>query len=113
MQRSNSRRSHRLGDQIMHEVANMLLREVSDPRTELVTVSGVRMNKDLSIAEILYTIPGDEAQREDAAAGLAKAAGYMRSLLGKRLRSKYIPQLRFVYDDYLEDMVYDHPQTED
>ncbi|NJB66991.1 ribosome-binding factor A [Desulfobaculum xiamenense] len=113
MQRSDSRRSHRLGDQVMREVASMLFKEVSDPRVEMVTVSGVRMNKDLSIAEILYTVPGGPEQREDAAKGLAKAAGFMRSLLGKRLKSKSIPLLRFVYDDYLEDMVYDHPQAED
>lgn len=113
MHRSDSRRSHRLGDQVMREVATMLIEDVSDPRIEMVTVSGVRMNKDLSIAEILYTIPGDEEARKDAAKGLRKAAGFMRSLLGRRLRSKFVPELRFVYDSYLEDMVYDHPQNND
>ncbi|SKA72908.1 30S ribosome-binding factor RbfA [Desulfobaculum bizertense] len=113
MHRSDSRRSHRLGDQVMREVATMLIEDVSDPRIEMVTVSGVRMNKDLSIAEILYTIPGGEEAQKDAAKGLRKAAGFMRSLLGRRLRSKFVPELRFVYDSYLEDMVYDHPQNND
>ncbi|MFK4764806.1 30S ribosome-binding factor RbfA [Desulfobaculum sp. SPO524] len=113
MQRSNSRRAHRLGDQIMREVATIITQEIGDPRTEMVTVSGVRMNKDLSIAEVLYTSYGTDEDREAAALALDKATGHIRSLLGKRLRNKYLPKIRFVYDEYLEDMVYDHPQNDD
>lgn len=105
MQRTGSRRSHRMADQILREIAQMLATEVADPRLELVTVSGVRMNSDLSVAEVLYSV-SDAADREIVQQGLEKAAGYLRSALGKRLRSKFVPRLRFRHDDFLEDMVY-------
>lgn len=105
MQHSGSRRSHRMGDQIMREVSEMLTLEVSDPRLAMITVSGVRMNSDLSIAEVLYSAPSG-ADLDSVNAGLKKAAPFMRSRLAKRLKSKFIPKLVFRHDDYLEDMVY-------
>ncbi len=57
MHPSGSRRAHRMADQIMREVSEMLALEVADPRLAMITVSGARMNKDLSIAEVLYSAP--------------------------------------------------------
>lgn len=94
-----------MADQIMREVSEMLVNEVRDPRLSMITVSGVRMNTDLSIAEVLYSA-GADADLEAVQAGLEKAGGFLRGQLGKRLRSKFIPRLVFRHDDYLEDMVY-------
>lgn len=105
MQPSGSRRSHKIGDQIMRIVAQLLATEVADPRLNMVTISGVRMNKDLSIAEVMYTVPMGTDPAE-IKAGLKKASGYMRSQVGRRLKSKFIPKIVFRHDDYLEEMVY-------
>lgn len=105
MQHSGSRRSHRMGDQIMREVSEMLALEVADPRLAMVTVSGVRMNRDLSIAEVLWSASAG-ADVAAVQAGLEKAAPFLRGRLGKRLKTKFIPKLVFRHDDYLEDMVY-------
>lgn len=105
MHPSGSRRAHRMADQIMREVSEMLAFEVGDPRLAMVTVSGVRMNKDLSIAEVLYSAPAG-ADLDGVRAALDKAASYLRGGLGKRLKTKFIPRLVFVHDDYLEEMVY-------
>ncbi|WP_045223084.1 30S ribosome-binding factor RbfA [Desulfonatronum thioautotrophicum] len=104
---SPSRRSVRLADIIQRELALMLQEEIQDPRLELVTISGVRLNTDLSIAKVLYTCTDDPIRLEEIALALNKAKGYLRTLLGKRLNLRSTPELRFERDIFLEDMVYD------
>ena len=110
MKHASSRRSTRLADQIARELAIALSQDVFDPRLELVTISGVALNTDLMVAEVLYTLSGDDARLAEAAKALEQAKGFLRTLLGKRLRLKFVPELRFARDTYLEDMVYGHPQ---
>ncbi|MCM0755219.1 30S ribosome-binding factor RbfA [Desulfovibrio aminophilus] len=109
MKTTDSRRSVRLGDQILRELAGMLLEEIQDPRLEMITLSAVRMNKDLRIAEVFFTLPAGDDRLKDAEAALAKCTGRLRGLLGKRLKLRYLPELRFVHDTFLEDMVYAKP----
>ena len=109
MQRSNSRRAVQMGDQIMQVLASLLIEEVEDPTLRLVTITGVRLNRDFSIAEVLYThIRGRSAEPEITKA-LFRAKGFLRSRLSKELNLRGIPELRFQWDTFLEDMVYDAP----
>lgn len=106
MKVSESRRASRLGDQIMREVATMLVEEAKDPRLQLVTLSGVRMNTNMRIAELFYTVSGNAEHRKEVQAGLERASGYLRSNLGQRLKIRHVPELRFQFDEFLEDVVY-------
>lgn len=110
MKLTQSRHATRLADQIVRILATALIEDVRDPRLELVTITGVALNADLSVARVSYTLSGDEARLAAAAAGLAQAKGFLRTLLGQRLRMKFVPDLRFVRDTYLEDVVYGRPQ---
>jgi ribosome-binding factor A len=112
MKKTESRRSVRLADQLMREIALMVTEELQDPRLNLVSISGVRLNADMSIAEVLYTVSGDEARRAEVQAALEHAKGYLRTRLGKILKLRYLPDLRFKFDEFLEDMVYGHPGPE-
>ncbi|GAB6110702.1 30S ribosome-binding factor RbfA [Desulfomicrobium salsuginis] len=113
MQRSNSRRAVQMGDQIMQVLASLLVQEVEDPTLQLVTITGVRLNRDFSIAEVLYThIRGRSAEPEITKA-LIRAKGFLRTRLGKELKLRGIPDLRFQWDTFLEDMVYDAPPQAD
>ncbi|BBD07920.1 30S ribosome-binding factor RbfA [Desulfovibrio ferrophilus] len=108
MQPSGSRRAHKLGDQIMRIVAQLLATEIDDQRLAMVSVSGVRMNKDISIAEVLYSVPmGSDPVEIEAA--FKKSAGFFRSQVGRALKSKYVPKIIFKRDDFLEEMVYGQP----
>jgi ribosome-binding factor A len=111
MKASGSRRAVRMGDQIMREIGTLLVEEAADPRLNLVTLSGVRMNANLRIAEIFYTVSGDAEHRKEVQAGLEKATGFLRSRLGRILKLQYTPELRFQFDEFLEDVVYgkSHP----
>jgi len=107
MRDAPSRRSIRLADMIQRELAQLLLEEVQDPRLDLVTISGVKMNPDLSIAKVFYTCTDEPLRLEEIAQALGKARGYLRNLLGRRLKLRSIPELRFERDIFLEDMVYE------
>ncbi len=109
MKLADSRRSAKLGDQILRELATMLLEDIQDPRLDRVTLSGVRMNKDMRIAEVFFTLPAGAERLKDAQAALAKCGGHLRGILGKRLKLRYLPELRFTHDTFLEDMVYAKP----
>jgi ribosome-binding factor A len=113
MKSAGSRRSIRLADLILRELANMLLEEVADPRLELVSLTGVKLNSDLKIALVTFTVGGGEERRKLALDGLNKAKGFLRSGLAKRLDMRSLPDLRFAHDDFLEDMVYAKPSSQD
>jgi ribosome-binding factor A len=106
MRRSETPRAKRLSDAILREVSMILIEEVKDPRLDLVSISGVRLNKDLSIAEVLFTHGGGPEKRQDVQKGLDAAKGFIRTQLGHRLNMRRTPELRFIWDDFLEVMVY-------
>lgn len=113
MQRSNTRRATQMADQIMHVLSTVLIQELEDPALRLLTVTGVRLNRDFSIAEVLYThIRGRSAESEIEKA-LQRAKGYLRNRLSKELKLRGVPDLRFQWDTFLEDMVYDAPPETD
>lgn len=106
MAKGESRRSVRMADMIMRELGSMLIEDVQDPRLSMVTVSGVRLNSDLRVATVLFTVPGGDDATAEALAGLQQAKGFLRSSLGRRMKLKFIPDLRFKHDEFLEEMVY-------
>lgn len=112
MKASGSRRTIRMSDLILRELATMLLEEVQDPRLEMVSLSGVKLNADMSIALVSFTVGGGPDRRQSALDGLTKAKGFLRSGMGRRMNMRMCPDLRFVHDDFLEDMVYAKPSGE-
>ncbi len=107
MRKANTRRADKLSDAIMQELGRILIEETQDPRLELVSISGVRLNRDMSVAQVLYTHGGGQERREEVEQALHSARGYLRTLLGQRLKLRYVPELRFAWDTFLEKMVYD------
>jgi ribosome-binding factor A len=96
----SSDRANRLGGTIRAELAE-LLRLVKDPRVEaagLVTVTEVRLSRDLRYADIQVSFVGGEGAPAAALKGLARASGFLRGELGRRLDLRYAPLLRFHHD---------------
>lgn len=111
MHRATSRRAMQMADQIMQVLARLLVEEVEDPAVRLVTVTGVRLNRDFSIAEVLFTHVEGRAVEARTTQGLSRAKGFLRLRLGQELRLRAVPDLRFTWDTFLEEMVYDPPTT--
>ncbi|PJG86248.1 30S ribosome-binding factor RbfA [Conservatibacter flavescens] len=99
------KRSDRVAQELQKEVAVILQREVKDPRIGMVTVSDVEVSSDLAYAKIFVTFlfDSDEEVVRQGMKGLEKAAPYIRTLLGKAMRLRIVPELRFVYDSSLID----------
>lgn len=95
------RRIERLNELLREEISRLLRTELKDPRVAAVTVTGVRTSSDLSSATVYVTTPGAESG-EEAIEGLRHAAGFVRGRLGRELRLRRIPELRFVEDRTLE-----------
>lgn len=97
-----SRRVERLNEQLKREISDILRFEVKDPRIGMVTVTGARASTDLALAQIFVSIAGDEGERAETLEGLAAASPYIRSELGKRMKIRKIPELRFRSDESLD-----------
>ncbi len=112
MKRTDSVQAMRLSDQIQREVAVIMAKHMGDPRLEGVSISGVRLNANMQVAEILYTLEDDPARKQEVAKAFGQANGRIRALLGKRLRGR-VPELRFTLDSFLEDVIYagTHPTS--
>lgn len=95
-------RRERLGDQLRVELADLILRDVRDPRVGFVTVTEVRMSGDLQYARVYVSILGDEEQTRESFAALERAGGFLRAQIGRRLRLRRVPELRFALDETLD-----------
>jgi ribosome-binding factor A len=96
------RRIQRLNEQLKRELAELIRTGVRDPRVGVVTVTAVDVTSDLSVARVYVRVAGDEAHVGSTLAGLAAAAPFLRGALGKELRVRRIPELRFQIDSSLE-----------
>ncbi|OON39182.1 ribosome-binding factor A [Izhakiella australiensis] len=97
-------RPQRVAQELQKEIAIILQREIKDPRLGMmVTVSGVEVSRDLAYAKVFVTFLND--QDEDAIKNglkaLKEASGYIRTLLGKAMRLRIVPELTFFYDNSL------------
>ncbi|EFX91719.1 ribosome-binding factor A [Actinobacillus ureae ATCC 25976] len=97
------KRSDRVAQELQKEIAVILQREVKDPRIGMVTVSDVEVSRDLAYAKIFVTFlfDNDQSAIEQGMKGLEKASPYIRSLVGKAMRLRIVPELRFIYDQSL------------
>ena len=97
-----SRRVQRLNEQLKREIAGLLRTEVHDPRVLGVTVTGVEVAPDLTLARIWVRLSEEDETREAALDGLAAASSFIRRQLGARLRIRRVPELSFREDRTLQ-----------
>jgi len=97
-----SQRAHRIGEQIHQEVSSLLVKGLKDPRIGFVTITYVEVTSDLHLARIYYTVMGDTESRKNTVKGLKSSIPFIRKELGRRIRTRYIPELLFQYDTSLE-----------
>lgn len=97
-------RTDRISDQIQKDLSTLIRTEMKDPRVGMVTVNSVDVARDLGIANVyitLLTLEENDANSESVKETLKvlnSAAGFLRSQLGKMIKLRTIPQLRFHFD---------------
>jgi ribosome-binding factor A len=98
-----SRRTEMLGSTIQQELAQIIMRELNDPRlVGMPSITRVKVSPDLSIADVYVTIMGTEGQQNAALNALKHSAGMMRTKLTKVLSLRQAPFLKFHIDEGLK-----------
>ena len=89
-------RSFKIADQIQRDLAELIARELKDPRVGMVTLQGVEVTPDYAHAKVFFSLlTGDPVETQ---AALNQAAGFLRNGLFKRLHIHTVPTLHFVFD---------------
>ena len=96
-----SNRTARIGDEIKKVIGMLIERELKDPRIGFVTVTGVKVSRDISVANV-YVTTSEMDDLEETMAGLSAAAGFLRKRLSESIKLRNTPELRFFYDRSLD-----------
>ncbi|MDE2748933.1 MAG: 30S ribosome-binding factor RbfA [Chloroflexota bacterium] len=91
----------RMSERIHQILSQLLLREVSDPRLQDITVTEVSLDPELMVAKVYVSAMGDEDREPDVMRGLGRAGGFLRREVGKRIRLRNTPELHFYWDSTL------------
>lgn len=100
MSKPTFKRAERVSDQMKHEIADILMRKIKDPRIGFVTVTDVEVADDLRNAKVFVSVYGGD--KEETLEGLKSATAFIRLELGKRMRMRFIPELLFRFDSAVE-----------
>ncbi|MGH7725551.1 MAG: 30S ribosome-binding factor RbfA [Candidatus Eiseniibacteriota bacterium] len=97
-----SKRTEKVADLIRRELAGILTTKMRDPRVGWVSVTGVDVTPDLSVAKIWLSALGGSERRDEVLGALRHAAPFLRRELAPRLGLREMPELRFAYDESIE-----------
>ena len=95
-------RARRVAEQVQRVLAELLMREVRDPRLKPLTITHVRVSPDLTHVWVHYTLLSGESPDPLQVEILDEAARYLRGPLGRALRLRLAPELHFQPDEELE-----------
>ncbi|MBV1911880.1 MAG: 30S ribosome-binding factor RbfA [Kangiellaceae bacterium] len=96
------KRTDRVAEQLQRELAQIIQLEVKDPRVGMVTVCAVDLSRDLHYATTYVTFLGIEETVEATQSAidiLNDAAGFIRIQIGKRMRMRAVPHVKFIFDE--------------
>ncbi len=96
-------RTRKVNESVREAIAFILVDEISDPRLAFVTVTSAQVSPDFSVATVYVTAHGDESRYAEVLAGLESARGRIRSLLGRRVKTRLTPELRFAIDTSVDE----------
>lgn len=96
------KRSVRVGDQLLREVADILAKKVRDPRVKGATLTGIRLSDDLKHGRVYFSVMGGLEDIRKVQGGLDSAKGFIKREIGARMDLKYIPDIVFKHDPSLE-----------
>lgn len=95
-------RSDRVGGLIQKVLAEILQKDIKDPRLKTATITQVVVSRDLKLARIYFTTADGEQKKDAAIEGFARARGFIKRILAHELELKYMPDIKFFYDASLE-----------
>lgn len=93
-------RLRRIADRIRQLLSEMLITgQINDPRLVDVFITDVKVDRELSFANIYVSSLEGKEQEQEIMNGFNHAAGYLRSVLAKEIQLRSFPTLRFFWDE--------------
>ena len=92
-------RSDRVGGHIQRVLSEVLHKNVKDPRLDMIIITGVKMSRDLRMARVYYTTSSSGKNTAEVNEGFKSAMGYVKRQLSRELGLRYMPDLKFLYDE--------------
>ena len=95
------KRTDRVAEMMQRKLAEIIMQEIKDPRLpRLITVSAVKVTRDLGHAKVYFTVFNGDATQTEAI--LNTAASYLRTALARTVTLRTVPQLHFIHDTSIE-----------
>jgi ribosome-binding factor A len=92
-------RNQRLGNEVLRTLNELLHFETKDPRLKLVSLTSLDLSRDLSVARVYFSMLDPNGDPEPVQEGLDRASGFLRSRLGREVKIRHVPELRFAHDN--------------
>lgn len=92
------RRRQRVAEEIQRRASQFIREELKDPRLGFLTVTGVEVNADITLATIFVSVLGDEDEQKETMAALRSARGLIKRDIGDWLRIRTVPDIAFKLD---------------
>lgn len=86
-------------NEAMRQVLGAAVGELSDPRVGFITITAVRVARDMRHAKVYFSVLGPSSSRSDTLAALKSAHGLLQKAVAREVKLHHTPQLDFVYDD--------------
>ena len=97
-----SQRVQRVAEEIKQEIGKIIHDQLKDPRIGFATITKVDLSRDLRYASVYFSVLGTKKELRDTQVGLARSVGFIRKLLGQRMKLRYTPQVTFRLDESAE-----------
>jgi len=95
-------RQERVQEQLVHEISDIIHRDLRDPRLGFVTLTGAEITRDLRHAKVFVSVLGDERARQQCLKALQSATGLLRGEFARRAHLRVAPELEFHFDYGIE-----------
>ncbi len=95
-------RQRRIESELQRVLAELITRELKDPRVGNVTITSVALSADMGVARVFFAPFASQHPPQEVQGGLTGAAGFLRGEVGRRLGLRHAPRLEFVFDDTAE-----------
>lgn len=95
-------KNERISDVLIEEISYIIANKVKNKNVNFVTITDVKVNNDLSFAKVYFTTL-DNTKIESTLKGLKESSGYIRHELRERVELRQIPELKFIYDESINE----------
>jgi len=101
-------RSIRVAEILKIKISEIIMRKINDPRIASITITNVTLSNDLRHAKIFFSMIGNEEEKRESIKAMQKATNYIKSIVGNELGLRYVPDMRFEFDDLFQESLKIH-----